>query len=391
MFHAAEYIFWLSLAVIVYTYAGYPLLVLIFVRLRSIAAKPAPVIHSVPFQRVTLIVAAYNEQEIIEKKIQNTFRLDYPEELLNVIFITDGSTDDTPAIVGQYPKITLLHEPERKGKLAAMNRAMQQVKTEFVIFSDANGMLNSSAIKNLLKHYDDEKVGAVSGEKKIVRSEKEIVGKGEGWYWKYESAIKMLDSRLCTVVGAAGELFSIRTHLYKPLPENVIIEDFVQSLSICMDGYVVKYEPAAWSEEEASPDVHEEMERKIRISAGGFQAMWILRGIFNFFRYPVLFFQYFSHRVLRWTLCPLSLIMLFFASWVIMLEGGGAFYGAAAVGQAIFYTFALAGWRLATRKKRPLVFYFPFYFTFMNFCVFAGFLRYVSGSQQAVWKKAKRS
>jgi cellulose synthase/poly-beta-1,6-N-acetylglucosamine synthase-like glycosyltransferase len=391
MFHAAEYIFWLSLAVVVYTYAGYPLLLLLLVRLKNIGQKPVSAAHNVPLQRVTLIVAAYNEQEIINKKIQNTLQINYPGELLTIIFITDGSTDDTPAIVAQYPGITLLHEPERKGKLAAMNRAMQHVQTDFVVFSDANGMLNGDAIKNLLKHYADEKVGAVSGEKKIVKSEKEIVGKGEGLYWQYESALKMLDSRLCTVVGAAGELFSIRTRLYIPLPENVIIEDFVQSLRVCMSGYVVRYEPAAWSAEEASPDVRDEMERKVRISAGGFQAMAMLKGIFNVFRHPVLFFQYFSHRVLRWTLCPLSLISLFIASWAITLKGGGPFYGAAAMIQAVFYAFALAGWYLAKRKKRPLVFYFPFYFAFMNFCVFAGFLRYVSGSQHAAWKKAKRS
>jgi cellulose synthase/poly-beta-1,6-N-acetylglucosamine synthase-like glycosyltransferase len=366
-------------------------LLFILVKLKRLFSKPAAIFHNVPLQRVTLIVAAYNEERIIAKKIQNTFQLDYPEELLDVIFITDGSTDGTATIVAQYPKIIHLHEPERKGKLAAMNRAMQHVKTDSVIFSDANGMLNARAIKNLLKHYADETVGAVSGEKKIINSEKQVVSKGEGAYWQYESAIKMLDSRLWTVVGAAGELFSIKTRLYEPLAENVIIEDFVQSLRVCMEGFVVRYEPAAWSQEEASPDIQEEMERKIRIAAGGFQAMAMLKGIFNVFRYPILCFQYLSHRVLRWTLCPLSLITLFISSWAIALQVGGLFYSVAAAAQAAFYALAVAGWYLAGQKKRPLVFYFPFYFTFMNLCVFAGFFRYVSGSQQATWKKAKRS
>jgi hypothetical protein len=158
-----------------------------------------------------------------------------------------------------------------------------------------------------------------------------------------------------------------------------------------MDGYVVRYEPGAWSEEDASPDIREEMERKVRISAGGFQAMVMLKGIFNVFRYPVLFFQYFSHRVLRWTLCPLSLVVLFVSSWLIALKGGGPFYIAAAVAQVVFYALAALGWILAKREKRPFVFYFPFYFAFMNFCVFAGLVRYISGGQQATWKKAKRT
>jgi cellulose synthase/poly-beta-1,6-N-acetylglucosamine synthase-like glycosyltransferase len=222
MSHAAEYIFWLSLAVILYTYAGYPLLLLILVKLKDLFIKQKKAVNNTALQSVTLIVAAYNEEAIIAQKIENTLRIDYPKELLHIIFITDGSTDNTAAIVSGYPQITLLHAPERKGKLAAMNRAMQHVNTDIVVFSDANGMLNSGAIKNLLKHYADEKVGAVSGEKKIIHNEKEIVSKGEGAYWRYESALKMLDSRLCTVVGAAGELFSIRTRLYKPLPENIL-------------------------------------------------------------------------------------------------------------------------------------------------------------------------
>jgi cellulose synthase/poly-beta-1,6-N-acetylglucosamine synthase-like glycosyltransferase len=389
MSHAAEYIFWLSLAVILYTYAGYPLLLLILVKLKDLFIKQKKAVNNTALQSVTLIVAAYNEEAIIAQKIENTLRIDYPKELLHIIFITDGSTDNTAAIVSGYPQITLLHAPERKGKLAAMNRAMQHVNTDIVVFSDANGMLNSGAIKNLLKHYADEKVGAVSGEKKIIHNEKEIVSKGEGAYWRYESALKMLDSRLCTVVGAAGELFSIRTRLYTPLPENIIIEDFVQSLRVCMNGYVVRYEPTAWSEEVASPDIEEEMERKIRISAGGFQAMAMLTGLFNVFRYPILFFQYFSHRVLRWTICPLALAAAFVSAWLLAISGN-LFYGVMAAGQTVFYLLALAGWLLAKRGQRPLFFYFPFYFTFMNFCVFAGFFRWVSGKQQATWKKAKR-
>lgn len=230
MSEATAYIFLVSVIIIIYTYAGYPLLLSILVKVKYLLKRPEDAANEHVLQPVTLIVAAFNEEEIIEEKIQNTLSLDYPSHLLHFLFITDGSTDKTPSIVAGYPQITLMHQEQRRGKLSAMNRAMQFVETPYVIFSDANGMLNSGAVKKLMSHYTDPKAGGVAGEKKIRLHAAETVATGEGAYWRYESAIKKLDSRLYTVVGAAGELFSIRTHLYKPLPENIIIEDFVQSL-----------------------------------------------------------------------------------------------------------------------------------------------------------------
>ena len=387
MFEATECIFLVSVLIILYTYAGYPLLLSILVKIKYLLKRPAQPVGEHILQPVTLIVAAFNEESIIEEKIRNTLSLDYPAHLLHLLFITDGSTDKTSSIVAGYPNITLLHQEERRGKLAAMNRAMQFVKTPFAIFSDANGMLNNDAVKKLMAHYTDAKVGGVAGEKKIMKQAAGTVSAGEGAYWRYESAIKKLDARLHTVVGAAGELFSIRTDLYKPLRENIIIEDFVQSLLLCMEGYVVRYEPAAWSEEKASPALADEIERKVRISAGGFQAMAKLAGILNVFRYPVLFFQYFSHRVLRWTFCPLALITAFFSAFSLFGAGYDSFYIFAAIGQAVFYALAIAGWALAANGRKILLFYFPFYFLMMNFCVFAGFFRFLSGASSRPGKR----
>ncbi len=224
---------------------------------------------------ISLVVTAYNEESIIKEKILNTLSLDYPEDKLKIIFITDGSTDSTPYIIGSYPRITLLHHSERKGKLAAMNRVIEHINTEYVIFSDANTLLNPDCIKKIVPHYANALTGGVSGEKKVSSSNNAV--SGEGIYWKYESFLKKLDSELYTTVGAAGELFSIRTSLYTPLPENTIIEDFVQSLLLCMKGYKVKYEPLAFSQEKASLTITDEMERKIRISAGAFRAMGLLK------------------------------------------------------------------------------------------------------------------
>lgn len=389
MLPVSETAFWICFLIVFYTYAGYPLLLLILVLIKKLIS-PGRSSYINIYDPVTFVVAAYNEEDILEEKIKNCLSLNYPVDKIKFLFITDGSSDNTSNILKKYPSIIHLHENERKGKLAAINRAIQFVDTDFVIFSDANTMLNRQSISKIISHYADNKVGAVAGEKKIVTADEGSVSKGEGLYWRYESFIKKLDSRLYTVVGAAGELFSVRTALYTTLPEHIIIEDFVQSLMINMKGFVVRYEPGAYSEERASVSVKDEMERKIRIAAGGFQAIAFLKKLFNVFRNPVLSFQYISHRVLRWTLCPVALVLLFFSSVGAWNTGNSPVYGYFTVLQTVFYLMALVGWLIARKNRHPGVFYLPFYFAFMNLCVFAGFKRYLSGKQEVIWKKALR-
>lgn len=332
---------------------------------------------------VTLVVTAYNEEKILKDKILNTFQLDHPKQNFNIIFNTDGSTDGSNDIIKQYPSINLLYEPQRKGKLAAMNRSIRHAAAGIVIFSDANTLLNKDCINNILPHFNNPRVGGVAGEKKIFAGDG--VAGGEGAYWKYESFLKKLDSRLYSVVGAAGELFAIRKSLYTPLDEQVILDDFVQSLLLCKKGYVVRYEPAAYASEKASFSLADEKERKIRISAGGFQAMIRLKSLLNIFKYGLLSFQYISHRVLRWTLCPLSLILVFLAAIYLYIQLGSPLYGVIAGLQVLFYLAAIASLYSPSR-----LFYLPFYFCFMNYCVVAGFIRYLRGRQQATWQKAAR-
>lgn len=385
-------LFWISFTIVLYTYAVYPLLLLLLTGIKKLIKKKGVTPDNRALEPATLIIAAFNEEAVIEEKIKNTLGLDYPAGLLKVIFVTDGSTDRTVSIINKYPQFRLLHEEQRKGKLSAINRAITFAESEIVIFSDANGYLNNNCIRKLIPHFSDKKVGAVTGEKKIMHNiPGDAVGMGEGLYWRYESALKKLDSELYTVVGAAGELFSIRKSLYVTLEENIIIEDFVQSLLLCTKGYVVRYEPGAFSTEAASPGIKDEKERKIRIAAGGFQAMGVLKHLFNVFKYPVVFFQLVSHRILRWTLCPLALIIMVVDSFVLYFNGAGVLYGFMAVLQLVFYTSGLAGWYFATKNRRIKVFYIPFYFFFMNYCVFAGFMRYVSKSPDTLWKKAART
>ena len=309
MVGAAFYIFWTGIFVVSYTYLGYGIVIFILSKIRGRPhtlppssrvqqADPAPVVHELPV--VTILIAAFNEENFIEEKIKNTLALDYPADKLSILIVTDGSTDRTPEMVRQCKAVQLFHQPERKGKIHAVNRVMKFVKNPVVIFSDANTFLNREAIKNLVRHYQDEKVGGVAGEKRIfVKKEDNASASGEGLYWKYESFLKRRDAEVYSVVGAAGELFSVRTLLYEEPAENMIIEDFYLSLRIAMKGYRFLYEPAAYAMENAASSVAEEWKRKVRISAGGFQAITKLRPLLNPLKYGMLSFQYISHRVLR--------------------------------------------------------------------------------------------
>jgi cellulose synthase/poly-beta-1,6-N-acetylglucosamine synthase-like glycosyltransferase len=386
---AYKIIFWLSLFVIAYSYVGYGILLYVMVRVKKLLQKiPKSSDHTYE-PEVSLVVAAYNEEEFIHIKIKNTLELDYPREKLQVIFITDGSSDATPQIIRDSP-FELLHQPERRGKVAAMNRAIGYVKAPIVVFCDANTLLNKECIRELVKHYTEPKVGAVAGEKKVLAGADAQAAGAEGIYWKYESFLKRLDSEFYSVVGAAGELFSVRTHLFERAQEDTIIEDFVQSLKVCLKGYVVRYEPKAYATESASLSMRDEQKRKVRICAGAFQAMSMLRELFNIFKYPVLSFQFISHRILRWTLCPVCLVLVLISNIGIVLAGGDRIYTVLLGLQAVFYVLAIVGWLYANRNIKLKLLYIPYYFLFMNISVFMGFARFIQKRQTVLWEKAAR-
>lgn len=388
-----NFIFWLSLGLIFYSYVGYGILVWILVRIKKLWKKPSPLLtdeESLP--QVALIVAAYNEQDFIEQKIANSLELDYPKHKLELVFITDGSNDLTPDIIRKQNNIQLLHQPERRGKVAAMNRAIRHVEALIVIFCDANTLLNKQCVRNIVRHYADPKVGGVAGEKRIWQNTADAAAAaGEGLYWKYEGFLKKLDSDLYTTVGAAGELFSVRRELFESAPEGTIIEDFVQSLKLCINGYVVRYEPDAYAAEAPSASIKEEMKRKVRICAGAFQAMVLLKELFNIFKYPVVSFQFISHRILRWTLCPVALITLLLSNIGIVALAPSPFFTLVLILQGAFYITGITGWIFASKNIRLKAVYIPFYFLFMNISVFIGFNRFIRNKQTVLWEKAARS
>jgi len=384
--------FWVSFFIIFYTYLGYGMLIWMLNKAKSTFKKLPSSAGAPHFEpAVALIIAAFNEEDYIEDKIKNTLALDYPEDKLFVYFVTDGSNDSTPQIIQKYPRFTLLHLPQRNGKAAAMNRAMNFIKEPYVIFCDANTVLNKECVKELVKFYADHAVGAVAGEKKIYQPvNTKAASAGEGLYWKYESFLKKQDAEFYTVVGAAGELFSVRTALYQPIEEGVLIEDFVLSLRIAKAGYVVKYAPGAYAVESSSASIKDEQKRKIRISAGGFQAIYMLRELLNVFKYGKLSFQYISHRVLRWAITPVCLLLLLPLNILLVVFRAGLVYDCLLVMQFFFYLAGLLGWFFANRNIKIKALYVPYYFLFMNISVFWGFKRFLKGQQSVLWEKAAR-
>ncbi|WP_295673230.1 glycosyltransferase family 2 protein [uncultured Mucilaginibacter sp.] len=385
--------FWLSLFVVFYTFMGYGILLYLIIKLRRLIkgkrATVTPLNNLLP--QCTLVVAAYNEEHFIAEKIKNCLELKYPQGKLKFLIITDGSTDKTVEIVRRYPQIQLLHQDTRAGKIAAVHRAMEFVDTEIVVFTDANTFLNPDAIINICRHYTDETVGAVAGEKRVhIDENADASAAGEGFYWKYESALKKWDSELYSVVGAAGELFSVRRSLYRDVEPDTVLDDFMISMLIALQGYRIVYEPQAYALETASENVTEELKRKIRIAAGGIQSILRLKSLFNPFRYPVLSFQYISHRVLRWTVTPFLLILVFVLNVLLALRPEDIFFKVILVGEVFFYVLALTGFIMEKRQIRIKVLFIPYYFCVMNYAVLMGIIRFFTKKQSAMWEKAQR-
>lgn len=372
-----EALFWILLFLVFYTYVGYGLFLLLY----NTLFKHRVVLQEGQLPGVTVVVPAYNEEDIIRQKIENTLALVYPANKLFFVFVTDGSTDSTPAIVKEFPIIHCLHQNSRGGKSAAINRAMQTVQTEVVIFSDANTLVHPQSIAKMVRHYGMADVGGVSGEKRIAAQGTSTVGFGERLYWQYESLLKKAAGDFYTIVGAAGELFSIRSRCFRPLPESAILDDFVLSASVCLQGFRFLYEAEAYGTETASSTVKEERKRKVRISAGCYQSLVSLPGLLNPANGWRLVFQYVSHRVLRWVICPLALPLLLVSSAVLYAKHASPVYTFLFWAQVVFYLFAVAGSLVAGRTLRLRFLLLPYYFVFMVLSQYAGFYRFVTGRQ----------
>ena len=257
-------IFWAFLFIVFYAYLGYGILLFFLVKLKRIFNKSKKTDKNLYEPDVTLFVAAFNEKDYVDAKVKNSLEMEYPSNKITQVWVTDGSNDGTPELLRKYAHqgVEVYHEDARGGKIGAMNRGIQFVKAPIVVFSDGNTMLGKESVRRIVSLFSDPKVGCVSGEKRIYNKDKDAAAGTEGIYWKYESKLKKWDAELYSVVGAAGELFAIRTELFERVEKDTLLDDFIISLRVAMKGYTIQYDPEAYAIETSSADVKEELKRQ---------------------------------------------------------------------------------------------------------------------------------
>jgi cellulose synthase/poly-beta-1,6-N-acetylglucosamine synthase-like glycosyltransferase len=340
-----------------------------------------------------MIIAAYNEESIIERKIENCLNIDYPEDLFKVIIVSDGSTDDTNIIVNNYIKqnkqYKQLHfvELPRIGKSGAINKAMSNIKDGIVIFSDANTFFAPDSVKKLVTKFNCAEVGCVSGRLIYKNPDGVISGKGESFYWKYETFLKKLESKIGFVSGANGAIYAIRAALFDPLPQNTINDDFMISMKIVEKGYKSLYAEDSLALENVAPDLKSEFDRHVRDGGGHYIAVLQLLKLLN----PILgarSFIYWSHRIFRWA-APFLMITLFIVNYFLIEN---IFYLYSFYFQVLFYFLALLGLVLGkVFNNIPLIVFIPFYFCNLNLALFLGFLKVITGRQKSTWNSTRRN
>lgn len=388
-------LFWATLLIVFYTYIGYGILLYIIIRLKRLL-KGEPLQAAMPADEdlptMTLMICAYNEEEVVAEKMENTLALDYPKDKLRIMWVTDGSNDRTNELLKAYPEVDIVFSPERKGKTAALKHGLRELKTRYVAFTDANTMINSGALREIARLFSDPTIGCVSGEKRVAaRKAGEMAAEGEGLYWKYESTLKRWDYELYSAMGAAGELYAIDPKLCREVPDEALLDDFMMSMYVVQAGKRIAYTPDAFAREYGSANIYEESKRKRRIAAGGLQSIWWLRSMLNPFHQPLVTFQYVSHRVLRWSITPIAMVLLLLVNIALVAMGAGTFYTVVLILQVLFYLMALAGWLLNRYGYKNKLLYTAYYFVFMNFNVFRGMSYLRTHGKSGAWEKAKRS
>lgn len=371
-------LFWVSAGLVIYVYAGYPLL-LVLVRALAGAKAVKRADHRPP---LTLIVSAYNEASIIGEKIANSLSLDYPPEQLEVLVVSDCSSDGTDEIVRNVkdPRVKLIRMPERGGKTVGLNAAVREAKGEILVFSDANAIYLQDALLLLARNFADPAVGAAVGESTYSEAEAGA-DKDEGLYWKYEVAIKRLETALGSTVGGDGAIYAIRKSLYRPMRADAL-SDFVNPLQIVQAGYRCLYEGQARSVEKAAGDFDKEFRRKVRIVNRAWRAMMSLKSLLNPFRYGFFSFEILSHKLLRW-LVPVFLIVCFATNLAIVQHH--PIYAAAMAAQVLLYLLAAIGYVFRARQGLPRLVTVPLYFFMVNLASIRGIIEAYLGKTYTTW------
>ncbi|MBD3245971.1 MAG: glycosyltransferase [Candidatus Omnitrophica bacterium] len=375
------WLFWISWWFLFYAYAGYPLLLWMLARLR-----PAPVradAQDTPL--VSLIIAAYNEERSIARKLEETLTYDYPRDRLEVIVASDGSTDATDRIVSGYGGrgVKLVRNEPRQGKTAAQNKAVETARGHILLFSDATTKWDPDTLRMLVRNFHDAGVGCVGGEEYFLPEGG--IAREAHFFWKYEKFIRRCESRIRSVIGVSGCVFGIRRELYLPLSDS-LIEDFALPLAVIRSGFRCVCEPRARAYEAAAPDISAEFARKSRIVSNGMRVVWHMRALLNVVRFPLPAWQLFSHKICRW-LAPVAMAVLFLST--LFGPGGSAFVAAAGIAQLIFYTFACTGFLLRLRPRTPVWIRMPYHFCLMNIAALSGLGKFFRGERKVLWEPVR--
>jgi cellulose synthase/poly-beta-1,6-N-acetylglucosamine synthase-like glycosyltransferase len=373
--------FWLSVAMILYSYAGFTLLTIIVARLRNRRVQQKPITP-----KVSLIIPVWNEERAMAERLDNALALDYPSRQLEIIVASDGSDDNTHAIVAGYAKhgVRLLPFP-RRGKIYAIKDAVNSTTGEILVFSDANSMYKSDALRMLVRNFADPEVGGVCGNQLYLKAKKaDATSEGEGMYWSFDKWLKTLESRTGSIVSAHGAIYAIRRSLYEPPASAAVTDDFAISTAVIAQGRRLVFEREAIAYEEPTASAALEFGRKVRIMTRGLRGVLLRKRLLNPFRYGFYAIVLFSHKVLR-RLVPIFLLVLLAASW--SLSGENLFYLAAAIAQTLFYLLAGAGYLLRGHRLGRLKFlYMPFFYCLANAAALIAVIRVLRGKRVEFWQ-----
>lgn len=378
-----EVVFWLVFALTAYVYIGYPLAIMLLSKIR-----PAPPIAKADITpSVSLVIAAYNEEQAIAEKLENSLAVDYPTDRLEIAVASDGSTDGTTDIVNGYEArgVNLIAADSNQGKSAVQNVTVAQAKGDILLFTDANVAIRRNAVRKLVQNFADRRVGCVVGQVTYVNTQDTTVGEGEGLYWRYELFLREKESKLGNFAMGSGPIMAIRRTLFQPLNPNVG-EDLVLPIRAALSGYRVVYEPDAISEEVLfQHDPGSMFRSKVRIISKDLQGLFLCRAILNPVKYPLHAWGLVSHKLLRW-LMPYFLIVLLILNLLLL---GRPLYDLLLATQTVFYALALTGYVWQRSAKAPRAFGVPFSFCLVNAAALVGVAWFAAGRTSGRWRPVR--
>lgn len=385
------FIFWLSLAVIGFSYVVYPIILLAMSALRQVYfdsknlfVKENRRIQDVgDLPEIAVVFSAYNEEKNIVDRLNNLLSLDYPNKKLKIYVGNDGSQDKTSELISNFddPRIVFFDFEKNRGKATVLNDLMDRVTEGLVIFTDANTCFNCDVAKKIIRHFANDRVGAVCGELNLIDSESKE--NKDGIYWKYERLLKFHEGRLGCLLGANGAIYCIRRSLWQPIAIDTVVDDFTIVLNVSLQGYRVVYDAEAIATEEVAPDAAGEYKRRVRIGVGNYQACQRFRSLLS----PVhgmLWFSYLSHKIMRW-FTPHVLLLMLVTSLFVGLDN--AFYLVLFLLQVVLY---LLAFYYRNRKLPVAILRLPVFWINMNVALAHGFIKYCHGGVSGAWARTER-